>query len=77
VTEGLPDNPEVSLRRVRLNRGGYDAYGSYWGAGQPLYWYNFIGADGQEVDDHIRADDRDHAKEVIRRKHGDMVRFLR
>ncbi len=26
-----------TLREVRLNRGGYDSYGSYWGGGQRLY----------------------------------------
>lgn len=27
----------VSLRRVRLNQGGYDATGRYWGIAEPLY----------------------------------------
>ena len=27
----------VSLRRIRLNSGGYDQGGAYWGHGQPLY----------------------------------------
>ena len=31
--------PLFSLSRVRLNRGGYDSTGRYWGTGQPLYNY--------------------------------------
>lgn len=27
------------LRRIRLNNGGYDALGCYWGVGAPLYHY--------------------------------------
>ena len=27
------------LRRIRINNGGYDDGGAYWGIGQPLYWY--------------------------------------
>lgn len=34
------DDPHCQLwvRRVRLDRGGYDEGGAYWGHGQPL-WY--------------------------------------
>jgi len=31
------DGP-VSLRKVRLNTGGYDSDGCYWGVGEPLYF---------------------------------------
>jgi len=31
---------KFSLRRVRLNAGGYDANGAYWGGGAPLYAYD-------------------------------------
>lgn len=40
---GQPDRhvdaptPRFYLRRVRLNSGGYDDFGSYWGCGAPLY----------------------------------------
>jgi hypothetical protein len=29
-----------TLRRVRINGGGYDSSGRYWGSGQPLYHYS-------------------------------------
>jgi len=35
----LKDGPfrVTSAARVRLNRGGYDRHGEYWGDGAPLY----------------------------------------
>ena len=49
------------LERVRLNSGGYDPGGAYWGHGAPLYvaW-----GDGQEM--FFRARDRREAKEIAR-----------
>ncbi len=40
VTMTMPKAPimKCSMGRVRLNAGGYDNRGSYWGEGQPLYW---------------------------------------
>lgn len=29
---------QLHLRRVRLNQGGYDSHGTYFGTGSPLYW---------------------------------------
>ena len=29
----------ITLRRVYLDSGGYDTNGTYFGHGQPLYWY--------------------------------------
>lgn len=28
---------QVAMRRVGLNSGGYDSFGTYWGIGLPLY----------------------------------------
>lgn len=54
------DHPcKVSLSRVRLNGGGYDAGGAYWGIGQPLYW---AWTDDGRVDLWFRASDREAAK---------------
>ena len=40
VPNGVGDHPmKYNLRRVRLNSGGYDDGGAYWGAGQPLYYF--------------------------------------
>ena len=49
----------VYLQRVRLNQGGYDRHGNYWGVGAPLYAYEFAG-DGETR--HIRAHSREDAK---------------
>ena len=90
---------KVYLQRVRLNNGGYDSTGSYWGTGAPLYhfqadlpdtyshttwqWHTCDAEltaadvpacrncgrstkrDMNELNDHIRAYDRTHAKEII------------
>ena len=52
---------KIHLERVRLNSGGYDPGGAYWGHGAPLYvaW-----CDGQEM--FFRARDRREAKEIAR-----------
>lgn len=55
---------KCQLYRVRLNNGGYDRNGAYWGIGNPLY------ACVPESCDHfndwfLRARDRDHAKAVV------------
>lgn len=55
-----------TLRRVRLNAGGYDRLGTYFGAGEPLYWY---ASEGGEVDAMLRADSRVGAKAQIRKRY--------
>ena len=52
------------LYRIYLNQDGYDSDGTYWGSGQPLYHY-----ESKENEDYIRANDRDHAKQIIRAKY--------
>ena len=59
IPADLPARP-VRLYRVRLNRGGYDDGGAYWGIGQPLYcaeWTTDEG-DGRKF---VRADSRFYA----------------
>lgn len=42
-----PFQGKVCGRRVRLNLGGYDAGGAYWGHGQPIFYlYGTLGGDG-------------------------------
>lgn len=53
---------KVRVSRVRLDRGGYDSGGAYWGFGEPLYW---VRSDDGEISDFFRARDRDEAKEKI------------
>ena len=62
---------KLHLERVRLNSGGYDPGGAYWGQGAPLYvaW-----GDGQEM--FLRASDREEAKEIAKGvfKHAEFYR---
>lgn len=51
------------LSRIRIDAGGYDPGGAYWGVGEPLY--NFTTDDGTESG-YLRAADRDHAKDKVR-----------
>lgn len=62
---------KVHLRRVRLDSGGYDKGGAYWGQGQPLWaaWDD----SGEQV--YIRADSRDAAKAEVLESHA--VKFYR
>lgn len=60
--ENGPLEGKMTLRRVRLCSGGYDSNGTYFGIGQPLYWY----ADkGGNVDAVIRASNREAAKAIV------------
>lgn len=36
---GVSHTTAFELRRIRINNGGYDDGGAYWGLGIPLYWY--------------------------------------
>ena len=64
VAEAL-DVKKLHLERVRLNSGGYDPGGAYWGHGAPLYVAWGDGADEvQEM--FLRASDREEAKEIVR-----------
>lgn len=51
----------VSLRHVRLDSGGYDSGGAYWGHGIPLYYAE--GAESGYV--YVRAMSRDYAKAIL------------
>ncbi len=50
------------LTRIRINRGGYDSSGYYWGKGGPLY--RFESEDGEHYD-YIRAVDRNDARDIV------------
>ena len=55
---------KLSLQRVRINNGGYDALGTYWGVGEPLYWC--ANADCT-IDFALRASSREQAKAIVRK----------
>jgi len=54
---------KISLTRVRLNRGGYDENGRYFGVGEPLWAY-----DNRESWGHLRASSRAQAKAKLTAK---------
>ncbi|MFC5509286.1 hypothetical protein [Bosea massiliensis] len=56
-------SPKVTLQRIRLDSGGYDHCGAYWGHGQPLFW---AATDDGELDATFRASNRDAAKAHVR-----------
>ena len=61
------------LKKIRLDDGGYDSNGTYFGVGQDLYWY----ADEDEnVDAMLRANDRNDAKRQVIDKYPN-ARFYR
>lgn len=53
----------VYVRRVRLNQGGYDRNGTYFGTGAPLYWY---ADDSGDIDGVLRASCRESAVAEVR-----------
>lgn len=70
-----------SLRRVRLDSGGYDAGGAYWGIGAPLYW---AGSDDGAAEMFFRLDPATRRQvvaaephdELYRRHHGRLSQWL-
>jgi hypothetical protein len=67
---------KVFLRKLRINKGGYTDVGEYFGTGEPLYEYYYLENDFYTNFKHIRARDREHAKEMIRKAYyGYEVRF--
>lgn len=67
-----PEAGPLYLRHVRLDRGGYDPGGAYWGLGGPLYCV--ADQDGALV--FFRARSRDAAKAHVRADYPD-ARFYR
>lgn len=64
---------KLYLSRVRLDGGGYDKQGTYFGHGEPLYWY----ADTEgEVDAMIRGYSREAVKAAIVKRYPG-ARFFR
>ena len=60
----------VLLARVRLNAGGYDTAGTYWGRGAPLWC-----ATGTELyQQYVRASTRIEAAAMLGLTHGQLVR---
>ena len=62
---GTADTPQrMNLQRVRLDAGGYDSGGAYWGHGKPLFraW-------SDDVEFYTRATDRTEARALTLQRH--------
>jgi hypothetical protein len=70
---GDPSGERIHLRRVRIDCGGYDSGGAYWGLGQPLFEAFTPNGDWST---YFRARDRDAAKAAVREDYPD-VKFFR
>jgi hypothetical protein len=57
---------KVSVSRIRLNAGGYDSSGRYWGGGAPLY---HVASEYDSVNFELRAADRAAAVAEVSRRH--------
>lgn len=57
----------LTLQRVKLDRGGYDSGGAYWGLGKPLWRARDHASGGSVVDVHVRAIGRGPAIDAVRR----------
>lgn len=69
-----PELPiKLYLQRIYLDSGGYDRNGTYFGFGEPLYWY--ADSDGT-VDAMLRARSRAEAKLKILERYS-KARFFR
>jgi hypothetical protein len=53
---------KLYLRYIRLDMGGYDCNGTYFGIGQRLYW---CANEDHAVDFMLRASDREHARILV------------
>ncbi len=63
----------LTVRRIFLTE-GYDENGTYFGDGQPLYWY---ASEGGEIDDVLRAGHFKQALQLIRERYPNVGTFNR
>lgn len=62
--KGTPEG-KITVRLSPLDRQGYDRNGTYFGGGQPLFWY---ADEGGEVDAMTRASDAEDALAIVRKQ---------
>jgi hypothetical protein len=70
---GIKDKEKIKFRlvRVRLNQGGYDRTGCYYGTGEPVYWaqseeeFKFALGQPRSIEMDFRAANREDAKNKI------------
>lgn len=72
-----PPDPHATirfyLRRIRLDAGGYDPGGAYWGIGAPLYWAS---SEDSQTEFFFRARNRAAARSEVAARHPG-ARFFR
>lgn len=56
----------AELRRVIIDRQGYDRLGTYWGDGTPLWW---CATNDHEIDFCIRSPTRESAEATVRKRY--------
>lgn len=61
------DHGPLHCVKVKIDAGGYDRGGAYWGAGEPLWC---VWDDSGEVECYLRAPDRKAAKHAFKLAHG-------
>jgi len=63
----LPDDTTSKLivRRVRLDSGGYDEGGAYWGIGAKLWMVECVEGEHEGLLDYVRAYDKSAAKAMF------------
>ena len=57
---------KLYLQKLRINKGGYDDHGVYYGVGRPVYTYY---SDNEPITGEVRAIDREDAKCLIEEKY--------
>jgi hypothetical protein len=66
-THGAPGySGPIYIRKVAINRQGYDSQGRYWGTGKPLFE---VSSEGEGPELHLRADSRDEVKREMKRRY--------
>ena len=60
------------IQRVRINKGGYDSTGYYFGMGLPVYHVWWDGPTFRDFKEYyVRGEDRQHVKDLILHWHPD------
>jgi len=66
ATRAHGEGAKIHLVHIRLDSGGYDSGGAYWGFGAPLYYAYFEDSEGETNKCFFRASSRETAKKELR-----------
>lgn len=70
------EKAKIKASRIRLNRGGYDPQGRYWGTGEPLYFVYLETTDGAWLASaHQRASSAKEAKALFKADLEKQIRY--